>query len=230
MIEGVSAIVLSSFPYSESSVISKCFTREYGLNSFVLKGAKSPGNKHKLAVLRSFQPVEVVHYRGRSDLHLIKEIRIDYPLHSIATNPEKTCIALFLSELLYKTLNDNVRDEPLFDFVLSSVKWLEHTDDYLNFHLRFMMQLSRYLGFYPGTTESFDRSYFGELDLGESRQEVNLLLNELIRQPEYAVNTMKITNNQRRELLRAMVAFYGIQLEKFLDIKSLPVLESIFSD
>lgn len=233
MIVSSKGIVLASFPYSESSVICKVYTRDHGINSFLLKGARTAKSKQKLAAMRSLQPIEVVHYRGRSDLYLVKEIRISEPLHSIASSAEKTCIALFLSELLVKCLHEEVADDQLYDFLHSSVSWLDLSDEYLNFHLQFMLQLSRYLGFYPKTVESFYSSSFGELQIagsGASHREVQTILNELIERPEYNAPRLAITNEQRRTLLAAAVRFYGFMLEKHLEIKSLPVLESIFSD
>ncbi len=233
MIISSSGIVLASFPYSESSVISKIFTSDHGLNTFIIKGAKSPRNKQKLAALRPLQSVEVVHYRGRSDLYLVKELRIDYPLYGISSSAEKTCIALFIAELLSKSLAENVVDQALFAFVESSIKWLEHTENHLNFHLQFLLQLSRYMGFYPKTANSFQDLLFGEMQLSavrDSRQELTEVLNLLIAHPEYTAEQPKISNQQRRELLQTMVSFYSLHLEKPLDIKSLPVLESVFSD
>lgn len=226
-------IVLASFPYSDSSVICKIYTRDYGLNSFLIKGAKSPKNKHRLAALRPFQPVEVVHYRGRSELYLVKEMRIEYPLHAIAASSEKTCIALFISEVFYKSLSENATDLRLYDFIRASIEWLELTKNYLNFHLQFLLQLSRYLGFYPKVGQNFNEDLFGELELGNiqhDRKELFTLLSTLITHPEYNSAELPISNIHRRQLLHALVNFYTLHLDKNLEIKSLPVLESVFSN
>ncbi len=229
MITTASGISLSSFPYSDTSVICRIYTREFGLNAFLLKGAKTPGNKKKLAALRPFQPVEVTHYRGKSELHLIKDIRIDNPLHQVASNPEKTCIALFLSELIQKSIVENVVDLRLFEFMLSSVRWLEHSDSYLNFHIQFLFQFSRYLGFFPRSGESIYSQESGEIAI-RNTSGISSALAALIADPSYANETLGISTDQRRELLRAMITFFSVNLEKSLDIKSLLVLETVFSD
>ncbi len=229
MITTASGISLSSFAYSETSVICRIYTCEFGLNSFLIKGAKTPGNKKKLAALRPFQPVEVSHYRGKSELHLIKDIRIDNPLHQISSNPEKTCIALFLAELIQKSVVENVIDQRLFEFMLSSVRWLELSERYLNFHLQFMVQLSRYLGFFPRMGESIYTQQTGEVLIRDNTA-ISLVLSKLIENPSYSNDAFNITNQQRRELLRAMISYFSVNLEKPLDIKSLLVLETVFSD
>ena len=44
MIVNTTAIVLKTFPYGETSLISRCFTKEKGKVSFIIRGAQSKKN------------------------------------------------------------------------------------------------------------------------------------------------------------------------------------------
>ena len=72
------------------------------------------------------------------------------PLPSLLSDPSKLAIGLFVCEFLYHALRDEQRNEPLFDYVRTSIEWLDGRErDFANFHLVFLMHLSRFLGFYP---------------------------------------------------------------------------------
>ncbi len=221
MISSCSGIVISSIPYSESSLICKVFTRPFGLNSFLIKGAKSSKNK-KSGLLRPLQPVEITHYRSpKSGLHLVKDIAATIPLVDVSRSHEKTCICLFLAEIMSKTLSENLEDANLFEFLTESVKTLELSQDYyLNFHLQFLLQYYQHLGFYP------DNEEVGKL-VGFSGESRSTFLETLVQNPLY--NSGLKGNNQERKLaLSSLIRFLQLQLSSQMEIKSLPVLESVF--
>lgn len=223
MIAQTPGIVLASFPYSESSVIAKVYTRDFGLNSFLIKGARSPRGKQKLAAIRHLNLIDVNHYRGKSELFLVKDIRIGTPLLRINSSREKSCICLFLSEMLYRCLNENTRDEELFLFLTSSIQWLEYSENFVNFHLCFLVQLSRYLGFLPKSKEDFS-------NLGVELSPYQDFVDQLISHPDYISERLRISNEGRRSLLQAMINYFGFHLDQNLNIKSKAILEIVFED
>jgi DNA repair protein RecO (recombination protein O) len=50
------AIVLKSFPYGETSLITRCFTKEKGKVSFIVRGARSK----KSSKFSHFQPMSYI--------------------------------------------------------------------------------------------------------------------------------------------------------------------------
>ncbi len=73
MITNSTAIVLKRFPYSESSIIARCFVREMGKVSFIVHGAhrkKSPMGSY-------FQPINcldlVYYYKETRDLQTVSK-------------------------------------------------------------------------------------------------------------------------------------------------------------
>jgi len=222
MISSCQGIVISSIPYSENSLICKIYTRPYGLNSFLIKGAKT-SKARKSGLLRPLQPIEITHYRSaKSSLHLVKELAAIFPLVDVSASPEKTCISLFIAEVIHKTLSENMEDERLFEFLLHSVRFLELSKDhYVNFHLQFLLQYFRNCGFFPDLNEIKTSN--------PPRQAipVSSFLEQIIENPLYN-NIVNGTNQERKHALHWLIAFLMSQYDHTFEIKSLPVLESVF--
>ena len=61
MIINTQAVVLKSFPYGETSIIARCYTRDHGKVSLIVKGArrkKSP----MAAYFQSMNYLDIVYY------------------------------------------------------------------------------------------------------------------------------------------------------------------------
>lgn len=148
------ALVLSSSRYDETGLIVKCLTTQ-GIFSCLLKGIL----KAKRARLQSgvFFPLSqlelVMSQRKNGGLEYIKEASQAYSYQSLYLNPFKNFMALFIKELLLKTLRDHPHDdERLLEFISIALRWLDTHEEISNFHLIFAIQLTKYLGFYPGET------------------------------------------------------------------------------
>ena len=145
------AIVLHSFKYGESKMIVDTFTRTHGRLSFAVPLPRSAHSKLKK---QYFQPLTLLNIEAdiqqQSQLQKISEASIAAPLPSLLSDPSKLAIALFICEFLYHALRDEQQNEPLFEYVCTSIQWLDQREsDFANFHLVFLMHLSRFLGFYP---------------------------------------------------------------------------------
>ena len=150
------AIVLHSFKYGESKMIVDTFTRTHGRLSFAVPLPRSAHSKLKK---QYFQPLTLLNIdadiQQQSQLQKISEASIAAPLPSLLSDPSKLAIALFICEFLYHALRDEQQNEPLFKYVCTSIQWLDQREsDFANFHLVFLMHLSRFLGFYPNLDSS----------------------------------------------------------------------------
>lgn len=57
-------------------------------------------------------------------------------------------MALFLSEFLYRAVREEAENRPLFAYLQHSIIWLDECGGgFANFHLVFLMRLSRFWGF-----------------------------------------------------------------------------------
>ena len=149
------AIVLHSLKYGESRLIVDLFTREHGRLSCIVGIPKTGRAKVKK---QFFQPLSLIDVecdvRANVRLQKIRDARMLSPYVSLTYEPAKLSISLFLAEFLYHALRGEQQPDPLlFDYMRNSFLWLDTAAaDFANFHLAFLMHLSRFLGFYPNTT------------------------------------------------------------------------------
>src|SRR5690606_4021138 len=151
MLHNTRGIVLKTTNYSESSVVVQIFTEKFGLQSYMAQGARKPKSKIRSVL---FQPLHlldmVVYHRENASLQRIAEARKMPAFQRIPYDISKSTMVLFLNEMLYKSLRQQSPDEPLFNFVFNAVSWLDTLEKTPpNFHLFFLLKLSRYLGFCP---------------------------------------------------------------------------------
>ena len=233
------AIVLSSLKYGESDLIVKCFTLERGTTSYLLKGIlKASKSKLKPAY---FQPLSLLFLdetiRTKSTLQGIKEVKVDYHYVSLHTDIVKSSIALFLSEVLSTVLKEEGPQEELFHFLSTSMQVLDQEEKVSNFHLLFLMKLTKYLGIYPNQPEE-SQKYF---NLQEARFEwspSNLtsiegrnveLLKELMEVNFDELQNLSLNSKERQAFLILILNYYEQHLSGFRMPKSLEVLNKLFS-
>ncbi len=241
MLHNTRGIVLHHIKYAESSIIVRIYTQTSGLQSYLVKGAHS-----KRSSLRSslFQPMTlldlVVYHRTKNDLQHIREASLAEPFHSISSNLIKSTIAIFLAELTIKTLKEGEANDELFEFMSSSLHFFDIQSEGLeNFHLYFLIQYSRFLGFNPqgGPTDSL--SYF---DLREGKftssrpghpdqisGEQVRALHMLTITSAGGLSKLSIPKMIRNDLLDTILIYYQIHLSGLGTIKSLDVLREVFS-
>ena len=162
-------IVLSHLKYSETSLIVRVFTEHSGLQSFIIKGFRSPKNKGKISL---FQPLSLIEidlpeYR-KSELLIFKDARALHHYSSISSTIEKHSIFVFLAEVLSKILCFSQAEHELFEFVYNSLITLDNTNEPCNnFHLFFLLNLTDHLGIRPIEQHSLNNlhsilDYYGQ--------------------------------------------------------------------
>lgn len=141
-------IVLRTIDYSETSAIAKVFTHNHGLRSFMFRGVK--GKRKKYGYLQPLSLVEIEYpFHANKDLSVASGIRHLDAFQSIPVHPHKRLIALFLTEVLHETIKGTQVDEPLFDYLHTRLLMFDLEDWQPNFHLLFLAQMTRFLGFFP---------------------------------------------------------------------------------
>ena len=155
-------VVLHTIKYGDSSMVAYLFTDLFGRMNYMIQGVHSSRGRGNKAAL--FQPMFLVEFEGieqpQARMHRMKEVRSLTPLSSLPFDVRKSTISLFMAEVLYRLIRESEANEPLFDFVCRSVVQVDRmTEGISNFHLWFLVQLSAYLGFYPGN-EPIPNGYF----------------------------------------------------------------------
>ncbi|MEN8223747.1 MAG: DNA repair protein RecO [Bacteroidota bacterium] len=240
MLHKTRGIVLHQIRYSESSLIVKIFTRDLGLQSYLVKGARSKRSSMRSSL---FQPMTlldlVVYHREKNDLQHMREAALAEPFHSIASDLRRSSIALFLAEIITKTLKEGEANEDMFDFLASSLHYLDIQSGGLeNFHLYFLIQYSRFLGFNPqgkpqGSNACFDLregKFVSEQPAHSDRieGEPGKSFYMLTMASAGGLDKLTIPKSIRDKLLNALIMYYQIHLSGLGTIKSLDVLREVF--
>ena len=239
MLFNTRGIVFQKVNYSESSIIVKIYTEEFGIQSYIVRGIKSKRSSFKLAY---FQPLTildlVVYHKENKNIHNIKEVKVLYAYHDVMINPVKQSFLFFLNEILFKTIKEETQNKLLFEWLFNSLTWLDLTDKkVINYHLIFLFQLSRFLGFYPKFSDHDEVNYF---DLQEGHFQANrpehpnytsgeiVKLMVLIGKSTFEDSSeLVLGNKNRRKILEVLVNYYQLHLPNIGNIKSLEVLQNI---
>lgn len=239
MLHKTAGIILHTTKYSETSLISKIYTRSFGLQSYIITGIRGKKSKNKANLFQPLALVDlIVSNSEKVNLHRISEISIHYQYIDIPYSIVKSSIAMFLNEILYKSLKVEHPDEDLFEFIKNSLQILDlKHENCSNFHLCFMIQMSRFLGFSPqGRYSSINSIFdlhegrFGSRHPGHSHfldGQESSLLTELIETTYETFHLLKIDKLQRKNLLQALITFYQLHITFFGEIKSNRILEEV---
>lgn len=237
MLVKTKAIVISSLKFQEKSLIVKCFTLSSGLKSYFVRDAFSSRKaSQKIAYFQPFSilEIEAVH-KNKGTLENFKEIKSAVPFQTIHTDIVKSTMVMFLSEMLHYSIQEEEKNEQLFLFLETALTWLDHHDEISNFHLILLLEITKYLGFYPDISEidlpffEMNEGVFALFQKGNvlSEHETNLFKKLL---------ELKFDNDQkvfhvveRQVLLKILIDYYSLHLEGFKRPKSLDILKEVFS-
>lgn len=240
MIIASEGIVLRTIKYSDTSVISKIYTREKGMLSFLIMGVYSKKAAIKPSMLQPLQPLELHFYwHQNKTLFKIKELRPSVILNNLHYDLNRSSIAVFMAELINKSIQEEETHPALYDFLMKSILMLDSLPSSLaNFPLFFLLEYSKVLGFYPHNDYSAETPFF-ELHQGMFTHEFDND-NYFILPPasEYFAkmletsfeqfDTLSIPKQIRQLLLRKLIAYYQVHLHGFRNLNSLQVLEDMY--
>jgi DNA repair protein RecO (recombination protein O) len=239
MLISTNAIVLSKLKYNDNDLIVRCYTQQLGVVSFLLRGVlKSKKSNTKAAYFQPLSQLQlIIDYKSNRTLHTIKETKLNHHYLSLYTHVLKSAIVMFLSEVLSSTLKEEEQNETLFSYLETTLLWLDEQSEYSNFHLLFLLNLSKYLGFYPDT-RSIDAPYFnlneGKFELHQQNKysisgENLILLKQLLGITFDALSVVKINSKQRQSFLNMMLLYFELHLGSFKPPKSLQIFNQVFN-
>mgnify|MGYP003575174942 FL=1 len=241
MLHKTRGIVLKTTLYSESSVIVQVFTEKFGIQSYLINGVKKPKAKIPMNVLQPLHLLDmVVYHKVNAQLQRVSEARPSPVFKSIPYDVIKNTIVQFLNEVLYKSIRQQGAEDALFSFIYNAISWFDETEKpSANFHLAFLLKLSRFLGFAPHEQTRKDQKYF-DLQEGEftslmpihpyfiEKTEADFFL-LLFSTSFEKIFEIKIDNATRRFLLDKILIYYTLHTASFGQVKSHQVLEDILS-
>lgn len=227
------AITLTYIKQGESSIISKIFTEKHGLQSFIVKGVRSKKAKKKLGL---FQPLQLVDINAtlipKKGLQYLAEITIIETISTDKINMNKNFLAIFIAEISSKVLQENEQNSGLFKFVWEIKQKLYNANTIdENFALLFMLNLSKYLGFFP-STENINAPFFN-LETGEFSGKafnLNIYLTEektTILKHLLLGKKINIPQELKSELLKDIMQYFRLHHYNLSNISSHLIIESL---
>ena len=161
MQETLRGIVLRTVRYGDTSLIVDLFTESHGRMSFMASTSRA---KRSVRSVSFWQPLSMVEFSAEllpngGKLPRPSDVRTYYNYIDLPFSPIKSTLALFLAEFLSAALREEKENTPLYRYIESSLQWLDLADSpasIANFHLAFLMHLSRFIGIYPNLDVSGD--------------------------------------------------------------------------
>lgn len=240
MLHTTQGIFLQKINYSETSLIARVYTEKFGLQSYLLKGARNKKKQNTAGLLQHLALLEMeVYHRPSSNLQKIKEIRVSHPFGELPYQIHKSTLALFINELLLKVIRQEEASQDLFHFLQQAIIHLDEMQTGVsNYHLLFMTKLSEFLGFHPlgdysPATPVFDmmeglfvetipeHPYYLEK---EEAGAFSIIKNT----PLDKTGALVINNAMRRKMLEKLIEYYRIHTPGMEKLKSLAILQTLF--
>lgn len=242
MLKKTRGIVLKNTKYSETSVISKIYTEEFGLISYLVNGVRSKSAKIKPSHLQPLNLLELeVYSQQNKNLQRIKELQCTPTLHNLPYDVVKSSVGMFMLEVVGKSVVEEETNKTLFNFLFNSIQILDlETESISNFPHYFLVQFSKYMGFYPKDDYSEATPFFnlnsGEFTAHESefafmlKPPFSQYLHQLRDSNFNNLNTVKVPAAQRAELLRELVHYFEIHALTPGKIGSHKILADVLKD
>jgi len=238
-------IVLRTIKYGETSLVVTIYTELFGVQVYMVNGARSnkkTGNKAAM-----FQPAAIldleVYHNDQKSMQRIKECSWAFLYQNILSDVIKNSIALYMVELLQKTLKQPESNSDLFYFCEDALLQLDKAEKNIaaNFALFFSLHLADFFGFKISNNASSNDDIYLDLEEGEFvlQQPVHpnfihgqqaLITAELLRTRLPAeLEQLKLNKQTRRELLLKYQDYYALHIHDFGKMKTLPVLHEVLS-
>lgn len=240
MMTKTKAIVLRSVKYADNSLIVDMLSERCGRVSFMVRLSKSPKGKFRRNLFMPLTILEVdFELKQTSSLSRMKDVHLVMPLPSLMTHPYKMSIGMFLSEFLVYATRDESDNIPLYNYVENSLLWLDGVrDKFSNFHLVFMIRMTRFVGFLPYTEDYHDGDYFDMLNgsfCAKAPMHSHFLppddaskIGLLMRLGYPTMHLCAMTRQERNRCMDVILEYYRLHVPGFPELKSHHVLKELF--
>ena len=242
MQETLRGIVLRTVKYGDNALIVDLFTESRGRQSFMTSTSRA---KRSVRSVSFWHPLSMVEFSAELKPNAGKlprpaDVRTYYNYMDLPFSPVKSTLALFLAEFLSAALREEKENQPLYRYIESSLQWLdmvESSASMANFHLAFLMHLSRFIGIYPNLEHP---DHYFDLLAGTycdrqpdhahflKRQEAQALP-ILFRMDYPNLYLFRFSRQERMRILQVLNEYYRLHVPNFPELKSLDVLQEFYS-
>lgn len=241
MLQTTRAIVLRTIKYKDTSLIADVYTDVRGRCQLSLRIPKTGRGKVPVVLFQPLALLELeIDVRPRTNIYKVTEAKTLLPFSDIPFNPYKQAIVMFLSEFLTRSLREEEQNQPLFEYLYYSISFLDGSSaGFSNFHVVFLLRLSRFLGIYPNFENYHAGDYFdlqnatfvGLRPLTHTHYlapEEAAYIPQLSRINFETMHLFRFSRTERSRMLTVLNEFYRLHLPDFPELKSLQVLRELF--
>jgi DNA repair protein RecO (recombination protein O) len=240
MLEKTRGIILHQIKYTDTGIVAQLYTRKFGRQSFLIRGMRNrKAGKHSIL----FQPMFIldleINFRESHDMNILKEFSVSYSPYDIYSDIRKSCVAIFLGEVLTGVLREESPHEEMFDYIEKSIIYFDGCkESYANFHIAFLAGLSSFLGIAPGIRSRPEDIYF-DMTNGVfvpappfhgnyANPEISEILARVFLSSFDNIKSISLKGTIRNEVLETLVRYYSLHLAGLKKINSLDVLKDVF--
>ena len=208
-------IVLHTTKFGENSVVLHTISKEYGRRSFLVRKA---GKRMSLFLPLNILEADIIE-SSKSKLFMARNISPRHNLIGIRNNIYKNAISMFIAEVLYRVVKDEVKEQGLYEWFEKDILLLDALqDDFSNFHIRFLLELAIVLGFYPDSTG---------LEPFAEKQHIRLL-SQLLESSFEESMLIPMSGEVRNKLADSLLRYIEHHIESAVNVHSLKVLREFF--
>jgi DNA repair protein RecO (recombination protein O) len=234
------SIVLHYIKHTDSSLIAYFYTDIQGRLPVIIQGISGKKSGNKRAFLQPLTLVDTeIYFSTRRNIQRLKEISIFEYYQNIPFNPLKNIQALFIAELLYKTLKEEESNPELFSFLYDALYFFDRLNSGNQyFYIKFLIDYTKYLGFFPDCNHSQLTPYFNLLEghFQAWEKENSYLIDSGLSALIQKLATTKMTNiaefnismDKMILLAHKFFQYYNIHGFKIDEIKSKELLKNLF--
>ena len=231
MIIETPAIVLKTFPYGETSLISRCFTKKRGKVSFIIKGARSKKNP----IAPYFQPlsfIQIIYNENENrELQIVSKVHFIKIWLKISQSLKKMTLLQSILEITDFSLEVNDSHPEWFESLIEVIDFYEN--DSVNSSLVFWIYESIVLsemGYRIDLEDNeFESRGYGSTNLKEEKQ-CRYILQNLINKNFEKISFEKILPREKKLISNYLYNQLCYHIEGFDRLKSFKVAKNILND
>lgn len=232
-------IALSHTRYTDSSIIVQALSEQHGRISLIVRGFGGK-SRSKLGAFHPMALLDVVYsYREERQVQQLNEYKPAPALPNCTADLRKSTLLMFLAEVVSKSIREETADHSQFAFIDTSVQILEQMQTGIqNFHLAFLLKLSRHLGFSPSPLEPDQQFFDLESGLGTIARPMHrhyITAEQFAQLYQFAdcpfdrLDQITLNRSERDSLLTTTLLWFGFRIPTMKEINSYNILHEVFN-
>lgn len=236
-------IVLNTIKYGDNGAVIQCYSDTGGRISVFMRSAGKSKNGN--AYLHRLSILDVELFVKGDGMPLIKEFTPATKLDTLRTNIYKSAIAIFISELILKSVREVEPNPKLYSFLRDIIISLDNCDSgAANFPAYFMVSFCKEAGFMPYDNYSDNTPLFNmesasfvpfgfvseNIGIGKENHfslEESMLLHAFLNIRPDGLQAIALNGNTRYAFAKQMVRYLSLHMGYNIELKSMEVLHEL---